>query len=113
MNTPTTSHEPQPYASPFFSLPVTGSGRWAGWITLTAAASVIVANVFFSDSSGLYEVMRVSFVLIFMVSAIAALALTLRAIIVGRERSFVVWIALVICLPSTATTIAELTGLME
>lgn len=75
---------------------------------LIGVAALLLANVVFADASGAREGVRASLIGLFMASGVAALVLSLRALL-RTERSIVVWVALVYGLLATTLTLAEFT----
>ena len=86
----------------FLSTPGTSAGRWAARMLAVVFGILVVSSILSGafgrgDHGVVTDVLRVAGPLIgisFAVSGISALVLSLRALIIGRERSILVWCAL-------------------
>ncbi len=106
----------KPVGTSFRMRPASRSGRWAGRFLIGAAGIWIAASVlsalFGRSSGGLSEdVLRITGPLIgvaFVGSGIGALATSVHAIVAHRERSWVVWLGLLIGAWSMVFLLGEL-----
>ncbi|MFY9264885.1 MAG: hypothetical protein WAO61_05615 [Solirubrobacterales bacterium] len=107
---------PELHASEFTQRPATSTGRWAGRSCLIAIAAILAVNIainpFENEAPGavgdIRDVARATLGVIFVLSGFAALVLAARSLM-ARERSFVVWAALIIGVLVTTLMIAEFT----